>query len=80
MNFNQNQKQMSDIVMKKDMEKLLENLKNKIGTIAFNNIDEELHYINLIINRMSEYIYSLEQEIIRKNQIIKDKLEFKNEM
>ncbi|WP_400254534.1 hypothetical protein [Spiroplasma endosymbiont of Cleonymus obscurus] len=75
MNFNQNQKQMSDIVMKKDIEKLLENLKNKIGTIAFNNIYEELEYINLIINRMSEYIYSLEQEIIRKNQIIKDKLE-----
>lgn len=75
MNFNQNQKQMSDIVMKKDMEKLLENLKNKIGTIAFNNIYEELDYINLIINRMSEYIYSLEQEIIRKNQIIKDKFE-----
>ncbi|WP_342274230.1 hypothetical protein [Spiroplasma endosymbiont of Phycita roborella] len=75
MNFNQNQKQMSDIVMKKDIEKLLENLKNKIGTIAFNNIYEELDYINLIINRMSEYIYSLEQEIIRKNQIIKDKLE-----
>ncbi|WP_338974231.1 hypothetical protein [Spiroplasma endosymbiont of Tricholauxania praeusta] len=24
---------------------------------------------------MSEHIYSLEQEIIRKNQIIKDKLE-----
>lgn len=75
MNFNQNQKQMSDVVMKKDMEKVLENLKNKIGTIAFNNIYEELDYINLIINRMSEYIYSLEQEIIRKNQIIKDKLE-----
>ncbi|WP_342273910.1 hypothetical protein [Spiroplasma endosymbiont of Phycita roborella] len=75
MNFNQNQKQMSDIVMKKDIEKLLENLKNKIGTIAFNNIYEELDYINLIINRISEYIYSLEQEIIRKNQIIKDKLE-----
>ncbi|WP_425376922.1 hypothetical protein [Spiroplasma endosymbiont of Aleiodes alternator] len=75
MNFNQNKNQMNDIVMKKDMEKLLENLKNKIGTIAFNNIYEELDCINLIINRMSEYIYSLEQEIIRKNQIIKDKLE-----
>ncbi|WP_342253387.1 hypothetical protein [Spiroplasma endosymbiont of Zeiraphera isertana] len=78
MNFNQ--KQMTDVVMKKDMEKVLENLKIKIGTISFNNIDEELHYINLIINRMSEHIYSLEKEIIRKNQIIKDKLELKNEM
>ncbi|WP_425382402.1 hypothetical protein [Spiroplasma endosymbiont of Melieria omissa] len=80
MNFNQNQKQMSDIVMKKEMENVLENLKIKIGTIAFNKIDEELHYISLIINRMSEYIYLLEQEIIRKSQIIKDKLELKNEM
>ncbi|WP_339048277.1 hypothetical protein [Spiroplasma endosymbiont of Colias croceus] len=75
MNFNQNLKQMTDLVMKKDMEKVLENLKIKIGTIAFNNIEEELHIINLIINKMSEHICSLEQEIIRKNQIIKDKLE-----
>ncbi|WP_338973964.1 hypothetical protein [Spiroplasma endosymbiont of Tricholauxania praeusta] len=75
MNFNQNPKQMTDLVIKKDMEKVLENLKIKIGTLAFNNIEEEIHYINLIINKMSEHIYSLEQEIIRKNQIIKDKLE-----
>lgn len=74
----------TDIVMKnesnKQMDKLLNIIKEKIGTVAFDNIIKELTLINLIINKMAEYIYSLEQEIIRKNQIIKDKLELKNEM
>lgn len=73
----------SDVIMKneteKEINKMLEEIKQKIGSVAFDNIIKELHLINLTINKMAEYIYSLEQEIIRKNQIIKDKLELKHD-
>ncbi|WP_375317450.1 hypothetical protein [Spiroplasma endosymbiont of Virgichneumon dumeticola] len=77
-------KYISDVIMQnetqKEINKMVKEIKEKIGSVAFDNIIKELTLMNLTINKMAEYIYSLEQEIIRKNQIIKDKLEFKNEM
>lgn len=88
MNYDYTKQNIIDAVMKNQTEqeinKLTNIIKEKIGVISFNNISKELWLINFTINqtinKMAEYIYLLEKEIIRKNQIIKDKLELNNEM